>query len=285
MYREYDQSALDAQYDLRARHPEHEQYSARWAEASERARKELPCRLDVAYGESEGENLDVFLPPAPHAPVLIFIHGGYWQWRDKADFSFIAEPMVAAGFAVVMVNYDLAPKADMDEIVRQNQAAVAWTCRNVNDIQGDPGRIVVSGHSAGGHLTAVMLSTDWAAQGLAPGAILGGCALSGLFELEPIRLCYLNEALGLDEEAAERNSPLLHLPEAAPPLSVVVGGAETEEFLRHSAEFAAAWQAKGLPGEHVVIPALNHFSILDEFSRPESPLLASIHNLAGGRPA
>ncbi|MCZ6472602.1 MAG: alpha/beta hydrolase [SAR324 cluster bacterium] len=283
MFREYDQAALDAQYNLRVRHPDHEQFSARWEIESKRVRAELPCRLDVAYGPSEAEKLDVFLPREPGAPVLLFIHGGYWQWRDKADFSFIAEPLVNAGFAVVMVNYGLAPSVNMDEIVRQNRAAVAWTIRNVKDIQGDPERIVVSGHSAGGHLTAVMLGTDWSAEaGLPAQPIRGGCAISGLFELEPIRLSYLNEAIGMDAAAAERHSPLLHLPRQAPPLSVVVGGAETEEFLRHSTEYAAAWRAEGLAGEHLVLPGLNHFSILDEFLAQNSPMLRAIHNLAEG---
>ena len=159
------------------------------------------------------------------------------------------------------------------------------TITTAKDIEGDPERIVVSGHSAGGHLTAVMLGTDWSAEaGLPAQPIRGGCAISGLFELEPIRLSYLNEAIGMDATAAERHSPLLHLPEQAPPLSVVVGGAETEEFLRHSAAYATAWRSRGLAGEHLVLPGLNHFSILDEFTRPHSPMLRSIHNLAEGAP-
>lgn len=281
MFHGYDRAALDAQYDLRARHPEAEEVFSRWAAESERVRRDLECRLDVAYGPSEAEQVDLFLPPESGAPVLVFIHGGYWQWRDKADFSFIAEPLVAAGFAVVMVNYGLAPSVDMDEIVRQTRAAVAWTFGHAGEYRGDAGRIVISGHSAGGHLTAMMLATDWAAHPeLAGTGIKGGCAVSGLFELEPIRLCYLNEALGLDEASAERNSPIAHLPGVAAPLSVVVGGAETDEFLRHSAEFAEAWRGKGLPGEHVVLPHLNHFTILDEMCLPQSRLRDAIARLA-----
>ena len=300
MYRQYDQAALDAQYNLRERHPDHETYFRRWEEEGERVRRELECTLDVRFDPAPGATLDVFPARNAGAPLLLFIHGGYWQWRDKRDFSFLAEGPVNAGFSVVVNNYDLAPTVTLDEIVRQNRAALAWIYKNAEICNGDRSRIIVSGHSAGGHLTAVLAATDWSAWGkelgeeLPADPIKGACAISGLYDLEPLRLCYLNEALRLDEAEAYRNSPLHHLPDRGPPLVVAVGGDETEEFLRHSAEFAAAWVGgspdgpagrSGLEGEHLVLPGLNHFSILDDLGRPEGALLQTMVLLGKAGPA
>lgn len=272
VFRGYDQDALDAQYNLRARHPDFQAHFDDWAARSARARQALPCRLDVPYGEAPGETLDVFPAARADAPVQVFIHGGYWQLLDKSDFSFLAEPWVRAGAAAVLVNYDLAPRVSMDEIVRQARAAVAWSCRHARGFGGDPERVYVSGHSAGGHLTAMALLHDWAAEGLPGDAVKGGVAISGLYELEPVRLTYLNEALQLDEGAARRNSPLHALRPVRAPLVVAVGGGESEEFLRHSATFAEAWRQQGNAGGHLAVPGHNHFTVLGELTVPGAPL-------------
>lgn len=269
LYRNYDKAGLDAQYFLRARVPEHPEYFQRWKEGSEAVRKSRPCRLDVRY---DVETIDVFPAAKTPAPCLLFIHGGYWQALDKSDFSYIVPVFQDAGVAVAVVNYTLAPKAKLDEIVRQNRAAVAWLHRNARDYGIDPARIHVSGHSAGGHLTATVLETDWTAFGLDHNPVRGACAISGLFDLEPIRLCYLNDVLGLDAAEAQRNSPIHHLPKRSPPLILSVGTGETDEFLRQQAEFATAWRKAGLPLEVADQPGDHHYSVVDRLAQPKSLL-------------
>ncbi|MCC7275593.1 MAG: alpha/beta hydrolase [Alphaproteobacteria bacterium] len=268
VFREYDQAALDAQYNARAAVPDHPAVIQRWDLAGAAALDRLTVRPDLAYGDGLLETLDVYPAAAPGAPVLLFIHGGYWQWRDKKDFVFLAEPWVAAGATVVMINYPLAPVAGMDEIVDACRRAVAWTAARISAMGGDPARIWVAGHSAGGHLTAEMLATDWRGFGYMSAPVAGGFALSGLYELEPIRLTYLNEVLGMDAETARRNSPALHPPASAPPLLAAVGGAETAEFHRQQAALATAWRGAGLDVETVAAPGRNHFTILDAFIDP-----------------
>jgi arylformamidase len=278
LYRTYGRKALDAQYDNRARVPGHPEHSARWARESEQARRELRCQLDLPYGPSPAERLDLFYADQPGAPALLWIHGGYWMSRDKADFSFMARPFVQAGISVALVNYALAPAVTVTEIVRQCRAAAAWLWEHAARFGIHRGGIFAGGHSAGGHLTVELLATDWPAfgRGLPPGLIQGGAALSGVYDLEPIRLCYLNETLHLDEREARALSPLYHLPESAPPLIAAVGGAESEEFLRQNAAIVAAWQAKGWPVTPLVSPGKDHFTILGQLTEPGNPLAAAI---------
>lgn len=281
VYKHYDQEALDAQYNLRARHPDFQDFFDAYERDSERVRGELECRLDVAYGDSPLQTLDVFPAPKAGAPVQVFIHGGYWQGLDKRFFSYPAAPVVAAGGAFVSVNYDLAPAVRMDEIVTQCRRALAWCRDNAAGFNGDPERICLSGHSAGGHLT-VMLAVPppgEAAEGTVP--VAAACAISGLFDLEPIRLCYLNEVLGLDAEAARRNSPLYHLGRQAPPLVAAVGGAESNEFRRQTGMLATAMRARGMHCEEMSLPGLHHFDIVQELAHPERPLTRAILDQMG----
>jgi arylformamidase len=209
--------------------------------------------------------------------VLVYIHGGYWRALDKRDASFVAPPFVAAGACVVVPNYALCPAASIDEIVRQQRAALAWTWRQVAAHGGDPGRIVVAGHSAGGHLAATMLATDWPAfdPALPADLVKGALALSGVFELEPLRHApFLASDLGLDAAAAARLSPTSF---AAPamPLYALVGGDESEEFLRQNAAIAAAWGEAAVPVCETV-PGRHHMSVLAELAAPG----ARTHRLA-----
>jgi arylformamidase len=278
LYRNYDRAGLDAQYFLRGRVPEHPEYFRRWAEDSAAVRRARPCRLDISY---DSERLDLFPAERAAAPCLLFIHGGYWQALDKSDFSFLAPAFQDAGVALAVVNYTLAPKAGMDEIVRQNRAAVAWLYRNARAYGVDPERIHVAGHSAGGHLTAMVLATNWAAFGLDRNPVRGASAISGLYDLEPIRLCYLNDVLGLDAAAAERNSPLHHLPRQSPPLILSVGTGETDEFRRQQESFAAAWRAAGLPLEIADQPGDNHFDVVGRLGRQSLLHQAVMRQISG----
>ena len=279
LYRGYDKAGLDAQYFLRARVPNYAEYFRRWKDESAAVRRARPCRLDLAY---DVEALDLFPAGTRMAPCLLFIHGGYWQALDKSDFSYLVPAFQDAGVAVAVLNYTLAPKAKMDEIVRQNRAAVAWLHRNAGAYGIDPGRLHVAGHSAGGHLTAMILATDWAGLGLDHHPVRGACAISGLYDLEPIRLCYLNEVLGLDAAAAERNSPLRHLPRHSPPLILSVGTGETDEFLRQQAEFATAWRGAGLALEIADQPGDHHFEVIDRLGQPGTPLHQAVMRQISG---
>ena len=271
VYGKYDQQSLDLEYDMRIRCPHFAETFAKLEADCARVVERLECRLDVPFGESALERLDIW-PGGGDSPILLFIHGGYWRAFDKSMFRFVAERFVEAGACVVLNNYDLCPHVTMDTITEQNRKALAWIWRNAAEIGGDPGRIHVAGHSAGGHLTAMLLATDWAGYGLPPAPIRNACALSGLFDLEPLRRSYLNADLGMDEETTRRNSPIHHIPDSAPELIVAVGGGETDEFRRQSRSFADAWCARGLEGEYLEVLDLDHVNVSAEYQRLESPL-------------
>jgi arylformamidase len=275
----YDRAALDREYDNRAKVRSHTAYLARYAAESARARDTLPARLDLRYGPAPGQALDLFLPAGPGpAPVHVFIHGGYWQALGKADFSFVARAFQPAGVLVAVIGYPLIPAVDMDELVRRVRGAVAWLHRNAPAFGGDPGRITASGHSAGGHLVAMLMSTDWDRfAGLPPDVVKAGCGISGLYDLEPLRLSYLNDTLGLTAEAARRNSPV-HLRPARPggPLLLPVGGLEGDEYHRQSEALAAAWRRWGAPVDVVDMAGHDHFSILTELEAPDTALSRAI---------
>jgi arylformamidase len=277
VFREYDQAALDREYDNRRKVPEFADWLARYPRESEATRRALPSRLDVPYGPSAAETLDVFPAPgdAP-APVQIFIHGGYWRALSKSDFSFVARAFHPAGAATVVLDYALIPTVDMDTLVRQCRTAVAWVYWNAPSFGGDPERIFVSGHSAGGHLAAMLMATDWAAFGAPSRVINGGSAYSGLYDLEPIRLSYLNETLGLTPDSARRNSPV-HLRPAGPaPLLLAVGDLEGPEYHRQNEDLAAAWRGHGVRCDVMDMPGVHHYSIVSQLEEPGSDLARAI---------
>ncbi|MGH3147889.1 MAG: alpha/beta hydrolase, partial [Rubrobacter sp.] len=212
------QEELDAQYNLSMMFPEaaalYEEFCDR---ESERARSELDHSLDVPFGPTLAEHVDLY-PAVENAPVLIYVHGGFWYLRTSKEFGFVARGPVSGGVATVITNYDLCPRVTVDEIVRQTRAAVAWVYKNAASFDGDPGRIHVAGHSAGGHLVAMLLATDWEGEyGLPADIIKGATAISGLYDLAPFPYTFLQPQLQLGWDQVLRNSPILHLPDAAPP--------------------------------------------------------------------
>ncbi len=291
LYRGMDRTEIDRQLNLRARWPEHAGYMARWTADSAEVRPRLDGHLDVAYGASARETLDLFLPtPAlTRPPVLVFIHGGYWQGLDKWDFSYLAPPFLQARIAFASLNYDLAPTVTVAEIVAQIRRAIPWLARHAETYNFDGERIFVAGHSAGGHLAVMALITDWAATEVggedgAAGAnpVKGACSVSGVYELEPLRLSYHQDVLNLDTVTVQTMSPARLIPERAGPLILAVGSDETEEFLRQQEELAAAWQARGLPVRVVGLPGRHHFSAIDALGEVEHPLFAAIKGMILG---
>jgi arylformamidase len=271
-----DRAALDAQYNLRAAVPEHLTYFARYERESAALRARWPGRLDLAYGSTARQAIDLFLPRARHAPLLAFIHGGYWQSRDRKDFSFVAGPLLERGAAVALLGYDLAPEVRMDTIVAEVRAGLAWLYHHAPAHGCNPARLHVAGHSAGGHLAAMALATDWRRFGLPPDMIRGVCAISGVFDLEPIRLCYLNEVVGLDEAEARRNSPLDRPLHGQCPVIVAVGELETEAFHEQSRAFAARLAREGWPCQLLMQPSVDHFGIIMSMAEADAPLVQAI---------
>lgn len=275
VYRDYDQEALDAQYNNRKRFPDYTVRFKAWGEWSAATRRKLACHLDVAYGAGSKEKLDIFPGQGDGAPVYVFVHGGYWYSLDKSDFSYVAEGMAPNGTMTVVNNYALAPEVDMDEIVRQNRAAIAWLYRHAADYGGDPNRIYACGHSAGGHLACMMLATDWPAcfPGLPKDVVKGACAISGLFDLDPIQRSYLNETLSMTPEMAARQSPVRQTYPTRAPLLLVAGADESEEYHRQTAIMADLWRERGAPTEVIIPGHLDHFSIVDSLIDPAADLV------------
>ena len=286
----FDRAELDRQYNNRALVPDFAEHLARWAADSERARQQ-PCVLDLPYGDGPKETLDIFPAAgasgafaATGAPVLVFLHGGYWRGLDKADHSFVAPPFTQAGTCVVVPNYPLCPAVTVPQIVLQMVRALAWTWRHIAEHGGDPRRITVAGHSAGGHLAAMLLACHWQrwAPELPPRLVRNALSISGLFELDSIRRTpHLQVDLRLTPAQARKASPAwLPSPGVARgrgQLHTVAGGDESPAFLMHNQLIRQAWGRRVVPVCEVM-PGLNHFSILGALAQTGT----RVHSLAAG---
>ena len=283
----------DEQYNNRARIPEFPSILQHWSDASAAARARLHSALDVPYSErgfdDPAERLDVFMPAqraAAPAPVLVYLHGGYWRALDKRDQSFIAAPFVDAGAVVVLPNYSLCPAVGVQDIVLQTVQAVAWVARHIADHGGDARRIVVAGHSAGGHLATMMLACRWADVGadLPADLVPAALSVSGVFDLEPLRHApFLAGDLKLTRSSAALLSPV-HMPAPRGRLWAVVGGDESDEFRRQSALIRAAWGARAVPVCESV-PGRHHMNVIHDLAEPQARLHALARQLLGLSPA
>jgi acetyl esterase/lipase len=242
---------------------------AGWDRRSAEMRARHSGHLDLRYGTRERNRID-FLKAADGAPTLLFIHGGYWQTRAKETFAVFAGGPMAHGINVALIGYTLAPDATLDQIVAEIHQGLDFLAANLPGLGGDPDRIVVSGWSAGGHLTSLALSHPH---------VQAGMAISGIYELEPIRHSYLNVKLGLDETTSRRNSPMMQAGGAAKPLSLVAGSAELPLLRQQTADFAGHRAKVGLPVTYEEIPGANHFSIMQEMMSPNGRITTLIRQL------
>ena len=280
-YRNLSPEALELEFNPRATARNLDERLAASAAASAETRARLDCALDVRYGPGEKETLDIFPAPEPGAPVLLFIHGGYWRAMDKNDYSFIADVFQPAGAVTVIINYDLCPAVTLDTIVEQSNRSIAWTFRNIEEYGGDPCRLFVSGNSAGGHLTAMALAHDWEAEGLPGDIIEGAIPITGVMDCEPVLDITVNEEVRLDPEAARRLSPLRNPPRRALPLLVAVGGAEPRLWIRMSEDYAALCRGRGIECEYLEMPGQDHFDISRAVGDSESPLARAMLRMMG----
>ena len=263
---------FDAQYNNRARIPGHPAILQHWADASARALERHTDMIERAYGDDPSERLDIFPAATAGAPVLVYLHGGYWRALDKRDQSFVAPAFVDAGAMVVLPNYALCPAVRIEHIVLQLVRSLSWVHRHAAEYGADPTRIVVAGHSAGGHLATMLLACAWptVAADLPVDLVKGALSISGLYELEPLRHApFLAPDLRLSAASAHRLSPAA-MPAPGGPLVTVVGGDESEEFQRQAALIAKRWGPRAVVAA-LAVPGRNHMDVLHELADPLSP--------------
>lgn len=286
LYRNFEtQDEIDAEYDVEQSVPDFMIYARQWIQSSSDAQRQLTNTPDIKYGPTIDEYVDVFPSSKPNSPVLIFIHGGYWRMLTAKEFSFVAVGPQQAGITTVVVNYALCPNVTIDEIVRQIRASIAWTSENIQNYNGDPRRIYVSGHSAGGHLTAMSMLTNWTdTYSLPKDVVKGGVSISGLFDLTPLQYSFMQKELRLDAASIERNSPQFHIDYVPSPLLISYGGDETPEFSRQSEDFLTAWSERGNKSRTLSQPGKNHFTAISGFGDLESSLCQAIFKLMNFTP-
>jgi arylformamidase len=276
----------NSMYNNRALVPNFADHFSSWVEGSQAARTQLACQLDLAYGEGPNETLDIFPAKKPNAPVIVFIHGGYWRSLDKSDHSFVAPAMHDMGACVVVVNYALCPGTPTEpitipDIALQMTHALAWVWKHIAKYGGNPQNVVVAGHSAGGHLAAMLLACDWKAvdPSIPTHWIQKALSISGLYDLTPLRKTpFLQESLQLTAAHAKMASPALWPRPKKGILYTVAGGDESEEFLRHNRLIHQTWGPKTVPVCEA-LPGLNHFSIVSDLTKKGTRLNALLKQL------
>jgi arylformamidase len=275
-----DKAFLSREYNNRELVPDHGQYFARWGEASARARSIMTCHLDIPYGDATGETVDIFPARKGDGSCLMFIHGGYWRALDKKDHSFLAPAWVDAGVSLAVVNYDLCPKVTIEEIVQQMLRASRWLWLHAEDYGMDQDRLYVGGHSAGGHLTAMLMCALYPVldRALPKDLWKGALAISGVYDLRPlVHVDFLQPDLRLDEASALKLSPAFMTPATRAPVMTCVGADESSEFLRQNALIGERWRA-AFAGD-IAMPGRHHFSVLDDLADQRSPLFAGVRRL------
>lgn len=268
VYKTFDQATLDREYSPSSLVDDIDRYLQAYRQQSDAAigaaKAAGLCELDVRYGSAAAETLDLFLPGSSTepAPLHVYIHGGYWQLLGKEDSSFAAPMFQSVGAAFAAINYTLAPHQSLTGIVAENRRAIAFLYNNADRWNIDRERIYLSGSSAGAHLAMMMLLTDWRTWDLPAQCVKGVCAVSGVYDLEPVRLSYVNEKVGMSVDEALANSPIHHPLMNDCPISMAYGSNETAEFKRQTDEYRRQLEASGIEVTFLEVPERNHFDVI-----------------------
>jgi arylformamidase len=271
VYKHYNQEQLNAQYNVRQFIPDYADYFENWEKQSEQVRKTHTYCKNISYGNHPQESLDIFPAEKPNGKTIIFIHGGFWHLLDKDLFHFLAPSFLTRHINIVFINYPLAPDASMDMIVSSCCRAIQWLHYNISRFNGNP--MYLMGHSAGAHLATMLLTTEHTKN------VKGLISLSGLFRLEPVVLSFLNDKILMNIETAEKNSPVLLKSLTPCALMLAIGTNETDEFHDQSLDLYRSWRTGNPFIELLTLKDRNHYSILDEITKPDSLLASAIFRL------
>lgn len=263
IYKNYNNETLNRQYNNRLQSPGFATHFERQAQWNKETAATLKPIRDISYGEHPREKLDVYLSKTPNAKALVFIHGGYWQALDKNDFQFVATAFESLPVTVFIISYPLAPEASMATIVSSCKKAIDWVIDNAENYNANKKSVYLAGHSAGGHLVSMILTSNK--------DVRGACTLSGVFNLVPIQKTTINDAIKMKEQDAVDYSATNKEPAGNPPLIIAVGGDESDEFKAQSAELTKAWNKKAA-AQLIEVPGINHYSIVECFAEKGSIL-------------
>jgi arylformamidase len=272
LYKGFRPDEMEYQYNPRESVPEYPELAKVRAAQAKQVRETAKSWLNVAYGISPREQLDIYAADRPNGAVLVYIHGGYWRSGSKEDNCNFAPTFTKRGATVVLVEYDLCPQVTVTDIVRQTRAAIAWVYKNIPNYGGNPAKIFVSGHSAGGHLTAMALAHDWTKEGMPQDCIKGALATSGVFDLDMVMRISVQEQVRMTSEIAQLNSPFENPPRVKCPLLVAVGGAEPKGWQQMSENYFNYCKASGMNVEYLVVPGANHYTMSEKLLDAANPL-------------
>jgi arylformamidase len=281
VYKGFRKEEMEQQFDPRTAVPDHQRWGEDREAASRDNRGRLKSWLNVPYGNSPRQVIDIFPSEKRDAPVLVYIHGGYWVRGGKDHNCHFVDLFGREGVTVALVEYDLCPDVSVTEIVRQVRSAISWVYKNISAYGGDSSRLYICGVSAGGHLVTMALAHDWEKEGLPRDIIKGGVAISGVYDLDAVLHVAVNEQIKLNPETARENSPLVHPPLPHAPLVLAVGGGETEGWKQMSWDLYQRCNEQGVHCEYLEVPEANHFMLSSHLADPESLLTRAIFKQMG----
>jgi arylformamidase len=280
-YKGFGPEELEYQYNPRVSVPEFPELAKVRAAQAREVRESAKSWLNVAYDTSPRETLDIYAADKPGGPVLVYIHGGYWRSGSKEDNCNFVPTFTKRGATVVLVEYDLCPQVTVSDIVRQTRSAIAWVYKNIVRYSGNPAKLFVSGHSAGGHLTAMALAHDWTKEGLPADLIKGAVATSGVYDLDMVTKISVQEQVCMTPEIAKLNSPFLHRPLVKCPLVVAVGGDEPKGWQQMSQDYFNFCRENGMSVEYLIEPGANHYTMSERLLDDSRPLTRAMIKLMG----